>query len=188
VTTNRFFTLAAGAAVAMALVAGLAAPAAAQPARLSIDLDALAKKASNKVEITLDGLLLDLASRFLSKEDPEDAKVKELLGGVKGIYVHSYEFDRDGQYSDSDVEQVRRQMAAPGWSRLVNVQSYKTRENVAIYIRQEQNRRAGLAILATEPRQFTVVNIVGQVDLSRLSDLEGHLGIPEFDRKPTPKK
>ncbi len=38
----------------------------------------------------------------------------------------------------------------------------------------------GLAIIATEPRQFTVVNIVGSIDLDKLHKLEGRFGIPKL--------
>ena len=38
----------------------------------------------------------------------------------------------------------------------------------------------GLGILATEPRRFTVVNIVGAIDLDQLRRLEG-FGLPRLD-------
>jgi len=36
----------------------------------------------------------------------------------------------------------------------------------------------GLVILSAEPKELTVVNIVGPINLDQLSDLGGHLGIP----------
>jgi hypothetical protein len=38
----------------------------------------------------------------------------------------------------------------------------------------------GIAILALEPRRLTFVNIVGRIDLEKLSQLEGQFGIPEL--------
>jgi hypothetical protein len=38
-----------------------------------------------------------------------------------------------------------------------------------------------LAIIATEPKQLTLVNIVGAIDLDTLSELGGHMGIPDVD-------
>jgi hypothetical protein len=35
-------------------------------------------------------------------------------------------------------------------------------------------------IIASEPREFTVVNIVGSIDLQKLRRLEGRFGIPKL--------
>jgi hypothetical protein len=39
----------------------------------------------------------------------------------------------------------------------------------------------GLAIISAEPRQLTLVNIIGPIDLEKLSQLQGQLGIPKLD-------
>jgi hypothetical protein len=39
----------------------------------------------------------------------------------------------------------------------------------------------GLAILAFGPKELAVVNIVGPVDLDKLSKLEGNFGIPDLE-------
>src|SRR5260370_17690565 len=41
---------------------------------------------------------------------------------------------------------------------------------------------AGLAILVAEARELTVVNIVGNIDVNKLSLLGGHFGIPDEDK------
>ena len=38
-----------------------------------------------------------------------------------------------------------------------------------------------LAIIASEPREFAIVNIVGSIDLEQLHDLEGKFGVPELE-------
>ena len=43
------------------------------------------------------------------------------------------------------------------------------------------NDITGLALIASDPKEITVVNIVGPVDLEKLSDLEGHFGVPVLD-------
>jgi hypothetical protein len=40
---------------------------------------------------------------------------------------------------------------------------------------------SGLALISSEPRAFTIVNIVGAIDLDRLRKLEGKVGIPKLD-------
>ena len=42
----------------------------------------------------------------------------------------------------------------------------------------------GLALIASEPRQFTIVNIVGAIDLDKLHKLEGQFGVPKLDLDP----
>ena len=46
----------------------------------------------------------------------------------------------------------------------------------------------GLAVLVFEARELTVVNIIGPVDLEKLSKLEGQFGVPELGiEAPRPK-
>jgi hypothetical protein len=44
-----------------------------------------------------------------------------------------------------------------------------------------------MALVASEPRQFTIVNIVGSIDLKKLHQLEGRLGVPNLDIDPPAK-
>jgi hypothetical protein len=145
------------------------------------EFDGLADKASEVVTITLDPALLGLAARFLDPAKPEDAAVREAIAGIKGIYVRKYSFDQDFVYPQADVEGVRKQLSAPGWQRLVEVRSRKEQQKVDIYLLVEQERANGLAIIASEPREFTIVNIVGSIDMKKLHELEGQFGIPKFE-------
>src|SRR3984957_5216400 len=157
--------------------AALAAP----PAPITLpNFDALTDKATQSVNITLDSNLLGLAAGFLDSSKPEDAAAKELVAGLQGIYVRSFTFDKDFAYSMADVDAVRKQLAAPGWQRLVGVRSGKEKANVDIYISVDAGRANGLAIISSEPRQLTIVNIVGSIDLQKLHKLEGKFGIPKL--------
>ena len=40
------------------------------------------------------------------------------------------------------------------------------------------NRTDGLVILAAQPKQLTIVNIVGSIDLAKLAQLQGQFGVP----------
>ncbi|HEY7184760.1 MAG TPA: hypothetical protein VIC84_25200, partial [Blastocatellia bacterium] len=74
------------------LAAFFGATARAQDARLQIDqLKRLADKAAEVVEVTLDERSLRLAARFLSTNNPDEAKVKEIVSGLKGVYVRVFE-------------------------------------------------------------------------------------------------
>jgi hypothetical protein len=141
----------------------------------------LADKAAESVIITLDPSLLRLAARFLDPSDPEDAAARAAIAGIKGIYVRSYKFDQDFAYPKADVDMVRKQLGAPGWQQLVQVRTRAEQQNVDIYLLVEQERANGLAIIASKPREFTIVNIVGSIDMKKLHELEGQFGIPKLD-------
>jgi hypothetical protein len=143
-------------------------------------LDKLAAAASETVDVSLDTTLLALAARFMDdKGDEDQAKVKAMLSGLKGVYVRSYEFGADGAFGPGDVDAIRRQLAAPGWSRMAGIRSRKDNADVDVYLWLDGATIGGLGILATEPRRLTIVNIVGAIDLDQLRRLEG-LGLPKL--------
>src|SRR5947208_1016113 len=78
-------------------------------------LDRLAAKASESVNVTLDGAMLRMASGFLSDGDKDEAEVKKLVAGLKSILVRSFEFKNTGEYLESDVEAIRAQLRNVGW-------------------------------------------------------------------------
>ena len=159
------------------------APLGAQEIKIPASLDRLAAKASEVVDVTLDANLLQLASRFLSDKDPDDVQVKKLIGGLKGIYVRSFEFEKPGEYQDSDVEPVRAQLHTPAWSRIVGVRSQKSGENAEVYVKTGNGKIGGLAILVTDPKELTIVSIEGSIDPDQLNELGGHFGIPKVDTR-----
>ena len=143
--------------------------------------DKLAARASDSVDVSLDGALLRLATKWLSDDDQDQAKVKKLVAGLQGIYVKTFEFKKEGEYSQADVDSFRAPLRPPEWQRIVGVHSNEDGENVEVYIKNGAKGIGGLAIIATEPKELTLVNIVGAIDLDALSELGGHFGIPEVD-------
>ncbi|MGH9833255.1 MAG: DUF4252 domain-containing protein, partial [Blastocatellia bacterium] len=168
--------------VLILLSALCAAIAQAQDARLQIDhLNKLAEKAGEVIEVTLDERLLQLAAKFLSNQNPTEAKVKEIISGLKGVYVRVLEFDKPGEYAQSDLETIRSQLRQPGWQKIVGVFSRRGGDNVDVHLKMQGDNILGLAIIATDPKQLTVVNVVGPIDLEKLRELEGQFGIPRLD-------
>jgi len=156
----------------------------AQDIRLQLgNLNNLEAKASKVVDVTLDGALLHLAEKFLNSKKPEEAAVKELLAGLKGIYVKSFQFDKEGEYSMADVDSIRAQLRAPGWSRMAGVKSKKDGENAEVYMLMTGSQVGGIAVIATGPKELTIVNIVGTIDIDKLAELSGKFGIPTIDFK-----
>ena len=164
----------------MLLAVACAVSARAQSAQLQIGhLEKLAEKAAETVEVNLDKKLLQLAAKFLNAKDPTEAKVKELLNGIESVVVRVFEFDKPGEYSMSDIESIRSQLQ--GWSKIVGVRSRNQGENVDVHLKYQGDNILGLAIIAADPKTLTVVNIVGPIDLEKLSQLEGQFGIPKLN-------
>lgn len=174
-------------ALASLIVLGAAATALAQNPRIQTNqLDALTAKASQTVDVNIDERLIGLAAKFLGK-DPDEKKVKEIVSGLKGIYVKSFEFEKEGEYSVADLESIRSQLSNTAWSKIVNVHSKKD-GSVEVYLMSNASQISGLAVLASDAKEITVVNIIGNVDLEKLSQLEGQFGIPDLGIESKPKR
>ena len=171
------------------LLAGSAMTAWAQSPKLQIDqLDTLANKASETVDVKLDERLLQTTWKFFSGKDPDEARIKEVLKGLKGIYVKSFSFEKEGEYSQAEVESVMSQLRGGGWSRIVTVKTKKASENLEVYLNMTGDVIGGLAVVSFEPKELTIVNIVGPIDLDKLSSLEGQFGVPDLGIEKEPKK
>ncbi len=161
----------------------------AQSARLQIDqLDSLANKASETVDVRLDERLMQTAARLFPGKDSDEAEIRELIKGVKGIYVKSFTFEKAGEYSPAEVDSVMSQLRGGGWSKIVGVTSKKDGDNVEVYLNTAGDQINGLAVLSIEPKEFTVVNIVGPINLEKLVQLEGQFGVPYLNLPPPKPK
>lgn len=165
--------------LSIVLMLAMALPAAAQ--RLKLDFPGLEERAEEVVDVTLDASMLRLAAKFFSHLDAEERAVADMVRGLEGIYVRSYEFAKEGEYDRALIDRVKSQLG-PSWKPLVTVRS-KTKENVNIYADMRGEQIVGLVIIAAEPREFTVVHIVGPIDIDRLADLQGEFGIPSFTKE-----
>ena len=156
-------------------------------------LDHLASRAAHTVAINIDERILKAGAPFLKSTDPDEAKIKELLKDVKGIYVKSFSFENEGEFSDADLHGVRSQLNSPDWSKIVEARSRKEDVNVEVFIRTDDAKVGGIAVVAFGSKDLTVINIVGFVDMDKLRRMEGQFGIPDLElereakeRKPQP--
>jgi hypothetical protein len=148
----------------------------AQDARLRLDhLDRLAARATESVEITMNDIQVQFLRKLVSLGESDRSKLKGLLSKLKGVYVRGYEFARDGEYSDDDIEEVRAQLRSPGWERIVEVRNRNGGDEV--FFMPSNDEIAGFASVSTGPRKVCVINIVGPMDLDEMAllDREFHL-------------
>jgi len=136
----------------------------------------LKERATESVNVTLGSLPLQFAGWLMSDDDPDSAGVKKTLQGLKSVQIRSFQFSADYSYPQAEIDQLRAQLSAPGWSQLAQVrkrgdEAGRNRETVDIYVAVEDKKVKGLVIIACQPREFTVVNIIGTIDPEQIAGL-----------------
>jgi hypothetical protein len=145
------------------------------------DFSHLRNNAVDYTDITLDGFLLRIAKHFAAHAD-QDEEAVSLLSDIKSVRVRAFEFDSEDAYSRADLDAVRKQLSAPGWSALIQQRSRKPHSNVDVYLNTDGDKILGIAVIESEPRSFTIVNVVGSIDIDKFAKLEGELGIPRVSQ------
>jgi hypothetical protein len=170
------------AALVIALCAGVAAAQPEERGRLRLDnLDRLMSQASETIRIDFDSGLIEIGCGLMSDTDPEERQAKEICKGLRGIYVRGLEFKAAGQYADSDVAALRAQLSGPGWTRVMDFSTQdEGLQRAEVYAASEGGRIHGLALLFVDPKELTVVNVVGAIDLDKLRRLGDALNIPKI--------
>jgi hypothetical protein len=165
-----------------------ALPSLGQGARLELkNLESLKSKASDSTDVALDGSMLQLAAQALANEkDADTAKIKDLVSKLKGVYVKTFEFKEANQYNASDLEPIRAQLRDSNWSKAVDVHESASGETTEVYLMKEGESLIGLAVLVAEPKELTVVNIVGPIELDKLGGLAGLAGKLNIDPSAIP--
>lgn len=173
---NRIATLILG-------VAALAMPALAQTSSTSpLPLPPaaekeLAAKASNVTEVTLDKNMLGFAARFMKGKDSDDAATQQLIQGLEGIYVRDYEFDKEGDYSMDDVEKLRQYFETAQWTPIVRSHEKKSGETADVMVKMVNGESRGMFILSAEPKELSIVLILGPIRMDQLGALGGLGGL-----------
>jgi hypothetical protein len=152
--------------------------AAAQDAQLKIPSFAdLKDKAVKSVDITIGSSVLGLMGWMMDDHNTDSAELKKTITGLKSVQIRSYRFTSDFAYSRADVDAVRAQLSGPGWSQLIKVHDQHKNEDVDIYIALDKQTIKGLAIIAANRREFTILNIVGAVALEQVAKLRETFGV-----------
>jgi hypothetical protein len=115
-----------------------------------------------------------------------ESKEETPKSGEGKVYVRRFKFAGAGQFTDADLADVRAQLSGPGWSRFMKVEERDDEpdenENVEIYVygkAEGSDVYAGMTIIATQTKELTVVNIVGQ---GKLGDVLKKAGEKKPDR------
>jgi len=178
-------------ALGMAAAGGAGAHAQdALPAPSPIEKD-LASRATHVTEVTLDKNMLAFASKFMTSDkddDKDDKDVKQMIQNLKGVYVREYEFDKDHSYTGAELEGLRKYFESSDWSPMVHERTKGAAEGTDVYVKLVNGQMQGLFVLDAEPKELSLVLILGPIDIDKIGKLGGAFGIPKDAMKKAEKK
>ena len=118
---------------------------------------------------------LDSLDKLASKAVEVVRKEEKTKDGNSVVYARCFEFKETGGYKETDLQEIRAQLQTPGWSLLATVneknRNSQEQETAEIYV---FGRTAGtdvygaMTIIAAEPKELAVVNIVGQGNIAEM--------------------
>ena len=141
----------------------------------------LAARASDVTEVTLGKSMLAFAAKFMNGKDQDEAATRQLIEGLDGIYVRDYEFDKEGEFSAEQVEQLRKYFETSEWSPIVRERERKTGESTDVMVKLVNGETRGMFILDVEPKELTIVLILGPIRMEDLHKLKGVAGLGMMD-------
>jgi len=168
---SLIFVLAAAAWAAPGLAQNSALPA---PSPIEKEL---AARASDVTEVTLGKNMLAFAAKVMNGKDEDEAATRHLIEGLDGIYVREYQFDKEGQFSPDEVDQLRKYFETSEWSSLVKARQRKGGESTDVMVKLVNGESHGLFVLSVEPKELTIVLILGPINMDELGELKGIGGL-----------
>jgi hypothetical protein len=92
---------------------------------------------------------------------------------LDGIYVRNYQFDKDGQFTAEQIEQLRAYYESSEWSPIVRDRDRKTGESSDVMVKLVNGQSRGMFILDVEPKEISIVLILGPVHMQDLHRVMG---------------
>ena len=173
---KRIFLLVAGLIGAAALALPVRAQNSPLPLPPAVEKE-LAARASNVTEVTLGKNMLGFAAKFMNGKDENEAATRRLIEGLDSIYVRNYEFDKDGQYSMEEIQKLRSHFETSEWTPIVHSRERNTGETTDVLLKMVNGETRGMFVLSAEPRELSIVLILGPVRMEDLGKLRGIGGL-----------
>jgi hypothetical protein len=130
------------------------------------------------VEINLRGPMLKLAAAATDEDDPD---VSEMLSGLEGIFVRTYELDDHSPAGfDKAIASISQHLQTTGWETIVKVREPDERAHIAI--KMDGDKIVGMTVVALDEKDrdegVVFINIVGTIDLAKVGRMGKHF---DFD-------
>lgn len=146
-------------------------------------LDRLSSKAREKSTVDLGPEQLRALATGGKGMEGDVAQAFAAIKGLRHVTVRSLEFEKAGEYTKADVDQLRGQL-----KKVVTcspmVQHESDGEMAEVYMCSGKEGMT-IAVIAAEPKELTLVYLDGNIDFSALSALGG---LGELGRMGTAKK
>jgi hypothetical protein len=137
----------------------------------------LAARASDVSEVTLSKEMLGFAAKFMDKKDKDDAETQKLIQNLDGIYVRDYEFDKEGAVTPEEIAKLRSYFETSEWTPMVHERERKSGETSDILVKLVNGEPRGIFIFSAEPKELSIVLILGPIKMEDLGKLHGLAGL-----------
>lgn len=129
------------------------------------------------VEVNLSASLIKFAAKLAQKQEPE---VAALLGNIQNVRVNVVGLDdKNRAGSLEQIQKVRAQLDAAGWTKVVTVREKNGGDNVDVHVKQvSDDVIEGLVVTVVSKKSEAVfVNIVGNISAEKISQIAEKLNI-----------
>ena len=141
-----------------------------------LGLEKLAAKAKESNEVTLDKNMLNLAGG-----KGQGGKFSGVAGKMDLVNIRNYEFAKDGEYSISDLDTLRKKLDSNGWSHLVRNRTANEVNDICVRTDNE-GQITEMVILNAEARELNLVHLKGHLSMNDLKRFgAGELGEADPD-------
>ncbi|MBS0633803.1 MAG: DUF4252 domain-containing protein [Verrucomicrobia bacterium] len=134
------------------------------------------------VEVNIGTPLLKFASLFMDHDDPDAAALIKSLKHIRVNVVGLNETNRAD--TTAQVEKVRAELEAQGWTKMVTVREKGDTEDVAIYVKSHSDEAIdGIVVTVIDAKkgEAVFVNVVGNIKPEQLASLGRGLHIDHLD-------
>ncbi len=149
----------------------------AEPSDSALHFASLEHKADEVVKVNLWGRSLEQAKKLLGLRKNVTGSVRSFMNGLTAVYRRTYRF-RGGQANEKDVEPVHRRLTEDGWVPLIETEDRRKPQALSVYSYYENEEVAGMTVVSSEPREVTVLKIMGPVNFEALSAIGSGMGLP----------
>ena len=122
--------------------------------------------------------MLGFAAKFMDNNDQDQAAVQQLIAGLDGIYVRELRI-RQGRpvLAWTMSNKMRQAFQTPEWSPMVHDAQSKGGESTDVMMKMVNGEPHGIFVLNAEPKELTIVLILGPIRMDQLSELKGLSGL-----------
>jgi hypothetical protein len=157
----------------------------AQGARLKLDLGNLASRAKENVNISIDKSTMDWALQGLNSKGADAEQIRGLMKDLEAITVQSLKFEKEKAPAWDEIMEaakgVLQQIDGPQWKSLVSVTGKEASGPQIVRVslfKDAAGEMGGMAVLAIQPTEVTLVNIAGKIKLDQMEAIGKALGKP----------